>query len=244
MFGTGYPRTSYALTLIPLIPIWAWLALPGKTRQTLRVGVVITGMAVLTLVPWAIGNLGVTGDFVPVTVMGGQVLLGANNPNVLDRFAGGWIPPLQSILVEEREIQGLSAVDRDQLYQRKAIAFIMTHPLNASKLCVYKFKSFWHLHRAVDPASLQYLFVIVCAVVGAVRNLDTWRQNSLLYLIPLFFTGSALIFWGDDRIRSPVEPVLLVFAATTWLRERTVLCWIASMVSFRRLPRLLRRTAT
>jgi 4-amino-4-deoxy-L-arabinose transferase-like glycosyltransferase len=211
------------LAFIPFILLWAVLTFSPGWKRALTVSGAIAVTLVLTLAPWTVRNYRATGHIVPVTVMGGQVLIGANNPNVLDRFPGGWIPPLQSGLVTEEDIRGLSPVERDDLYQRRAMAFIRNNPLYFARLCVYKVKLFWHLHRATDPASLQYLFVAGCALVGMIRNLKQWRQQAIFYLMLFFFTLSALIFWGDDRLRSPVEPVLLVFAATTWCRGADIL---------------------
>lgn len=204
------------LMFLPFIPVWAWLAFPGRWRLVLVPSALIVGIAVLTLAPWTIRNYAATTHFIPVTVMGGQVMLGANNPRVLDEFAGGWIPPLRSGLITQADTVGRSPVERDALYQRKAMAFITANPLYFARLCVYKFKLFWHLNRASDPASLQYLLVAAFAAVGTVLNRRRWREIGLLYFLPFFFTLSALIFWGDDRIRSPLEPVLLIFAATAW----------------------------
>lgn len=211
------------LPFFPFIFVWAWITFAGHRTRPLIASLIVAGAMLVVLTPWTVRNYRVTGAFVPVTTMGGQVLLGANNPKVLDYFKGGWIPPARTGLITPEEIDGLPTVELDRLYQRRALAFIYQNPLFVMKLCVYKFKLFWHLNRAVDPASLQYLVVAGLAAVGAFTARTHWRRLTLLYLVPVFFTGSALIFWGDDRIRSPIEPILLVFAASGAESIRTIL---------------------
>ena len=47
---------------------------------------------------------------------------------------------------------------------------------------------------------------------GFLKAIKTAGGNIIRLLI-LFFTIVTLIFWGDDRFRSPIEPVLVIFAA-------------------------------
>ena len=75
------------------------------------------------------------------------------------------------------------------------------------------FKLFWHLNSDVSLASLQYFFVFLFAIYGLIISLKKFSTISILYLLPVFFTIMSLIFWGDDRIRSPIEPIFVIFAA-------------------------------
>ena len=211
----GLATLARPLTLmfLPWIPVWAVIVFPGHLKRAVIAAcmVVVTMLAVLS--PWTVRNYFFTDAFVPVSTMGGHVLLGANNPKVLESFEGGWIHASQTGLIDEAELEGLSLVEVDRLRQRRALEFILQNPLYFAKLCVYKFKLFWHLNRATDPVSLQYLCVLICAAVGAFSARKAWRHISILYLVPVFFTLAILVFWGDDRIRSPIEPILLVFGA-------------------------------
>lgn len=201
------------LLFLPFCFLWAFITFKGKYKRFIISGLSIFALAVSVLLPWTYRNYLVTGHLIPVTTMGGKVLLGSNNPNVMSIFKGGWVPPEKTGLIINGEDEGLSAVGKDKLYTRKAISFIKENPLLVVKLMVYKFKLFWHINRAVNPSLLQYFLVIILAVVGAVKAWRLKNQIFILYLIPVFFTFIGLIFWGDDRLRSPIEPILLVFAS-------------------------------
>jgi len=199
----------------PFIFIWSFVVFRGRTRLAFQSSIIITGCMLLILMPWTIRNLVITGHVIPVTTMGGTVLLGANNPRVLHSFKGGWVHPRQSGLMTQNEIEKedqMSEIEVDFLRRKKAVDFMFQNPLLVTKLCFYKFKLFWHLHRDLHLRSIQYLLVMVFAAVGAIRAQGITRKLFILYLIPIFFTLSALIFWGDDRIRAPIEPILVVFA--------------------------------
>ncbi len=219
-FVLGLATLTRPVTLAfgPFLMVWALISFYPKVKYALMVTALIMSIMALTIMPWTIRNYYATGKLVPVSRAGATALLGANNPAVLDHFAGGWIAPLESGLVTKDELTGLSDVEIDRLYFQKALTFIGENPFHILKLCVYKFKIFWHLHRAVNPESIQYIFVMLCAAVGAYTARTSWRHTSILYIIPVFFTLTALIFWGDDRMRSPIEPVLLIFAAFIWSR--------------------------
>lgn len=218
VLGLATLTRPITLTFGPFLMLWAVISFYPKIKYALTVTGLISGIMVLTIMPWTIRNYYATGVLVPVTWAAGNVLLGANNPNVLDYFPGGWVPPLKSGLITEAEQAGLTEVEIDRLYTQKTLTFIWENPFYIIKLCVYKFKLFWHLHRAIDPESIQYILAAISAALGAYTARSSWRHISILYIIPIFFTFVALVFWGDDRMRSPVEPVLLVFAAFTWDR--------------------------
>ncbi|HHT9138011.1 MAG TPA: hypothetical protein ACFYEK_12330, partial [Candidatus Wunengus sp. YC60] len=97
---------------------------------------------------------------------------------------------------------------------KRGISFIVKNPLSTAKLVFYKFKLFWHLHSDTRLPSLEYFFVFSFAIYGSIISLRNFSRISILYLLPLFFNIMILIFWGDDRIRNPIEPILVVFAAS------------------------------
>ncbi len=215
------------LPFMPVIFLWAYCSFIGNLKRIVIAGLTIVSVMSFVIVPWTIRNYVVYNAFVPVSTMSGTVLLGSNNPNVFDHFQGGWIHPKKSGLIKPGETQGLSPVALDKLYTTRAMQFIMERPLYIAKLALYKFKLFWHLNRAVDPASLQYMIVISLAMLGSLVTIKKWRQSLILYIIPVFYTLIALLFWGNDRIRSPIEPILLLFAGcgfeyirSTFLRLR------------------------
>ncbi len=200
-----------------VLPLWAFVSFKNNLKMASKASLVITLAMFLVILPWIIRNYVVTHKFVFITSQGGQTFLGANNPKVLECFKGGWIHPTESGLFDEKEIshylKTLSAEDADKLCWKKGIAFVSKKPLFTLKLMVYKFKLFWHLNKDTSFFSLEYFFVLLFAIYGSIRSLEGFASTSILYLLPVFFTLMSLVFWGDDRIRSPIEPLLVIFAA-------------------------------
>ena len=93
------------------------------------------------------------------------------------------------------------------------VRFVLKNPLFTAKLVFYKFKLFWHLNRDISLPALQYFFVFIFATYGSIISFIKIKTVSILYLLPIFFTIMSMIFWGDDRIRSPIDPILVIFAA-------------------------------
>lgn len=130
--------------------------------------------------------------FTPIVSQSGQVFLGANNPEVLKHFKGGWIRPTKSSLFQKEEIQHyreqLSTEEASSLCWKKGIRFVAENPLFTTKLIFYKFKLFWHLHRDISIPSLQYFFVFLFAIYGSIISLKILNAVLILYLLPLFFS--------------------------------------------------------
>ena len=170
----------------------------------------------LVILPWTVRNYLVTHKFVPITSQSGQVFLGANNPEILKYFKSEWIYPVKSGLLNEEEIKNyvehLSTEEASSFCWKKGLCFVHKNPLFAIKLVFYKFKLFWHLHGDTSLSSLQYYFVFLFAAYDSLILLKRINTVSILYLLPVFFTIVSLILWGDDRIRSPIEPILVIFA--------------------------------
>ena len=210
------------------IPLWSCISYKNNSKLALKSCSIILASMFLTILPWVVRNYTVTGKFIPITTHSGGTFLGSNNPEVLKHFKGGWIHPVKSGLLNENEINTymnhLSPEDASILCWKKGINFVLKNPLFTLKLMFYKFKLFWHLNTDIRFPSLEYFFVLSFAIYGAAILIKNPANVSILYLLPLFFTLMSLVFWGDDRIRSPLEPVLVIFSAygiSTILKKET-----------------------
>lgn len=215
--GLAALTRAFVFPIFLFLPLWAFVSFRNNLKLVLKSCTIITLTIFLTIVPWTIRNYLVTSKFIPITSQSGQVFLGANNPDVLKHYNGGWIHPTKSSLFNEAEIKDyfehLTTEEANNLCWKKGISFVLKNPLFTAKLVFYKFKLFWHLNRDISLPSLQYFFVFIFATYGSIISFIKIKTVSILYLLPIFFTIMSMIFWGDDRIRSPIDPVLVIFAA-------------------------------
>lgn len=215
--GLAALTRAFVFPIFLFLPLWAFICFRNNLKLALKACLIVISTLFVVILPWTIRNYSVTHKFIPITSQSGQVFLGANNPEVLKYFKGGWIHPTKSSLFNEAEIKDyfehLTTEEANNLCWKKGISFVLKNPLFTLKLIFYKFKLFWHLNRDISLPSLQYFFVFIFATYGSIISFKKIKTMLILYLLPIFFTIMSMIFWGDDRIRSPIDPVLIIFAA-------------------------------
>lgn len=227
-----------ALALPVLVAAWAWVplgfALPARSRLR-QIAMLLLGLA-LTVGPWTLRNALVMHAFVPVTTGAGGALLVGNN-------AGAWADPatrgggsndLWDVLVQT-EYRGLSETETDVRARARAVAFLREHVSEWPAMAAAKAARFWRLStdtggtpgarwvamplrdlvRALDPLFLWSVAVLPLALWGlglSLRGPRRWFQSLSLWVL-LYFTWLGVMFFGSLRMRVPVEPLVVLFAA-------------------------------
>ncbi|MFM7231833.1 MAG: ArnT family glycosyltransferase [bacterium] len=239
MWGLATLARPTALPMPFLVALWAWAPLGLMLRpEERRRQVALVGLALaLTLAPWAIRNTVVLGEFVLVTTGGGRTLLDANNPRVWDDpvMRGNAMSTAESEPWRTRW-QGLSETQVDRYASAEAIAFGLSRWRDWPAMAWAKFARLWRptaltpgtgrwwaagslpdrLLGATDPLLLWSLVTWPLALLGLVvtlRGKRRWFQSLPLLAIGLS-TAGALVFWGALRMRVPLEPLVLLYAAT------------------------------
>ncbi len=206
--------------LLPLglvcLPIW----LSGTKRSRAIQCLVACVVFLLTLAPWTLRNYIVLHRWVPVTTMGGTVLWESNNPYVLaDPMVQGHA--LHAVNLPEAEgSRGLSEVDLDAYNFRLALNYLRTHPRDIPRHLGVKFLRVWNLFPQVEPRAFRWIATSIMVVFITLLPLGLWKawtrcdEMVMPFLIPIVaVTWTALIYWGDARIRAPAQPMTLVVAA-------------------------------
>lgn len=210
--------------------LFAAFLLPGAliTRGrmiSLRSAALVLLVTVGVIAPWTIRNYLVSGHFIPVSSEGGLTLWASNNPEFVFR------PPMPMSLPIYEAPEGLLQNELDLYYRQKALTWILENPglfwLNGFRkvFVLYNFDPMsWRgqmawLYRLAGlfPYGLALPFI----VVGMARNL---REQSLwvVYWYILFTTLLTFVFYGDSRIRAPIQPYLYLFGV---LGVRQVFVW-------------------
>lgn len=226
------------------VVVWAVVAVRARmmTARSALLGVALftLGCAAL-LAPWTIRNIGATGGaFVPFTTNSGAVLAGAYNDAAYSSPGdqGGWVnallipseaPVLRAFPVD---CWGPCEVRLNDAGTRLGLHWLSTHLRDMPLMLVYRMRQLWTPASPVGEAGmprgrafavLYPTLVLALAAIGALALVRRWRDALVPALFAATVVGGALLFYGSPRMRSPMEP-LLVVAATGGL------LWLASGV--------------
>ena len=214
-------------------------------RSVLKNGLAITCIAAALVAPWIYRNYLVTHSFVVVTVGEGDVLLGAYNDRVLNGTTGFWIalrdieprPDLPAIVLAGHDAEHYTPQD-DKIATDYTLHWIASHWRDIPRLVGEHFISMWtpytpeeNLPFRQNPGLLSsqiVWFMTICmpipifllALFGAFVTWRRWKRELLVgYIMIALVIAQNLIFYGNMRFRSSIEPllVLLTGGALWWL---------------------------
>jgi len=227
-----------ALVLPLALFAWGWvplgLALSARERMRQMV-MVLLGMA-LVIGPWTLRNAIELHAFIPVAARGGSGLLVGNNAAVWNdpvKRGGASNDAWDHLL--QNEARGLSEPQVQALAQAHALAFLREHVAEWPAMAVAKLKRFWRLSAEgggtgawqrpgsplgpllarFDPLLVWSVAILPFALWGlalALRGPRRWFQSLSLWVI-LYFMLLAVVFFGSLRMRVPIEPLVVLFAA-------------------------------
>lgn len=196
----------------------------GRLVQ-LRTALVVAVMTAIVIAPWTYRNYQLTNEFIPVSAEGGLTLWASNNPDFV------WRQPMPMSLPIYQAPDGLHGAEIDHYYRQQAIAWIFANPTRFALNGLRKIVALFHF----DPMSarqevsnlfraaglLPYGLMLPFILVGLAAHLRD-RRLWILYAYILFTTLLSIVFWGDSRIRAPIQPYLYLFGV---LGVSWVLAW-------------------
>ena len=197
--------------------------------------------------PWTVRNYVVSHSFVLVATGDGTVLRGAYNDYVLTIPAvlGGWYSPAYAVKksAQTQSIDHCSApceVVSQAAETGQAIQWIKNHPYDMPILMVLHVKSFFtpYTNEADMPLArfdnqlstkivarmaktVPFLIFAAAGLGLVVTRKRYWKELLFAYLVILGTLGEILVFYGNSRFRTPIEPLLLLLGAGAlwWLTE-------------------------
>jgi tetratricopeptide (TPR) repeat protein len=224
-----------ALLLLPfLLPMAAGKGFVRKSAA------LMAGL-VLALLPVAIRNGLVGGDFLPTTFQGGVNFYIGNNPEADGTYRpivpGKQIPALERqepVRIAERELgRKLSPAEVSSFWMGRALAWAADHPGDFLRLQLRKLGMFWSWYE--QPDAVDYYWVrgrsparwLAPVELGAVTLLalaGLWmiRRNPGPFAPALLFALgwmlSTVVFFLFSRYRLPAVPALMLLAAVPLAR--------------------------
>ena len=240
--GIALGVANLARPTILLLPAallaWAWVPLRAavpRGERARQFALLLSGVA-LAIGPWTLRNASVFHAFVPVSSRGGGALLVGNNDIA-------WYDPARRggaaneiwFRMGEHEFRGLSELEAQALARSRALEFVRAHAADFPGVALARLLRFWRLSaegggtgtwihpgsplapllRRLDPLFLFSAAVFPLAFWGlfaSLRGQHPWLQSLGLWVI-LYFCLLAVAFFGSLRMRMPVEPLLLLYAA-------------------------------
>ncbi len=211
------------------IALWLGALVTWGRLISIRVTTTVLIVTIVVISPWTWRNYRVTGQFIPVSVEGGLTLWASNNPEFVFR------PPMPMSLPVYQAPVGLSGPAIDQYYRQRAITWILSHPVD---FIVNGFRKVFALYN-FDPMSWRpevsglyrlagvfpYGIMLPFILVGLFPNLRRPKFRIVLWYL-LFTTLMAILFYGDSRIRAPIQPYLYLYgvlgvqAVAGWAQSR------------------------
>jgi 4-amino-4-deoxy-L-arabinose transferase-like glycosyltransferase len=233
----------FPLVLVPMLLVWG----PGSLRA--RTAVVIGVLAGYGLVvgPWAVRNTRLQHVPVVVDTMGGMNLRIGNYEYTPDdrmwsaafdyKDEKSWSAALAT---EHPEATGWTDGQKEKWAQRKAVQFIVAHPLLTARRCAIRFADFWGLEREfvalvrdgkyqvpawfgiVGAAAtlLTFPVLILLAVYGTLAAVPADKPTAgFVVLLTVFVCGLHCLVFAHSRYRLPLTPFFAVFAAAVLVQR-------------------------
>lgn len=226
-----------ALLLIPLLAIWL-LLLRGlsKRRRAVITSILMAGVCA-TLLPVALRNRAVGGEFLLTTSQLGPNFYIGNH-----RGASGRYQPLRAgrgsaqyeredatALAEAATGTPLTPADVSRYWMSRALEFVRDEPAQWVALLARKWFLVWNRREIVDTTSIETAadfsrllsaldrilhFGVLCpmAAAGIWLTRRHWRQLTILYLLLAGWAVSVTAFYVLARYRYPLVPLLAPFA--------------------------------
>ena len=194
---------------------------PYHRRWPLPVGATVVLVTFLLLLPWALRNYRVLGEWVWTATNGGITLYDGFNPDATGASD-------QSFVATMPELRPMGELGRSEYLSGLAKQFVRQQPRRAAELAAIQPARMWSpvplsqeyggwKYRTVGLLYTVPLFVL--AFLGLIRDPAGGgglpRAAKVLLLIPaIYFTAVHMLSVGSLRYRVPAEPPMAVIAAS------------------------------
>ena len=195
----------YGVALIARGPGWRRLACLG-----LGVLVFAAGLA-----PWTVRNYRVLGGFCPLTTRLGISLYDGVGPKATGRSDLGYTRDLP-------EVASLDELAWNRWFVDRSLEQVRSDPVRVVTLAGRKLLATWNIfpnieeHRTLGRMAISAVWMVAILLFGAVGIVSVRREVGvrLILLLPVgYFTLLHMVFVGSVRYRTPIMPLLEVFAA-------------------------------
>jgi 4-amino-4-deoxy-L-arabinose transferase-like glycosyltransferase len=229
------------MVLLPLFVFVALRVVFADRTATVKQVVLIYAAVVVTIAPWSMRNYAVTGEFIPLTIHGGDVLW-------ISSYKEEWLELYPDREPYKSMMAGRSDVEASKVLRSAGIRNIVEDPLGYAWLCVKRFPRLWigghsNLFAGMEDSTRGYLerrqyglflvklallilnsLLIVLGAYGAywafAHHPGAIRSLIVLSAPVVFVTAIHFVLFSTPRFHVPVMPFMLIFAAVAMRRPR------------------------
>ncbi len=248
-------RSAMLPFLMVVISIGWWTARSHLRSQNLRNSgtwkyplIILLGMLLL-LMPWAIRNTVVMGDFTLTPTIGGRNLWETNNglfskPYIKYSAAGGMASTYHKYV--QSRIDGLNRTDliefpefprdmdefqRDRILKRQVVDFLKANPKVAVELCFLRFYSLiritpaWFSHLAAKLSGILSMgLALIGGVIGLIIHRKRINQLAIFYLLVLYYVAIHTVTAAGIPHRLPLDALMIVLSsfAMVWTWQHLI----------------------
>ena len=214
--------TSSIMVFLPVFLFFWYLAFHSERVMGIAIAMVMGLCMLLVILPWVTRNYLQLDSFVPLSSESGIALYGGNNEKVNQSFytRGGWLKP-------EVKMRGLNESEVNLRYWRLTLDYWRDKPFESLAALPFKFFRFWSPWPAGKPLVYQILSLLSFAPVLALflYYLSSSKAKEHDSLLPIFglicyLTMLSLIVYGSERFRFPIEPLLIILATKSLIKEK------------------------
>lgn len=225
LLGLSMLTRPNAVFMVPLTVIWGLVQFRKRTNY-ITLALAVPMLSLVTLGPWALRNYLAFSRFIPFSTGAGDVLLGGNNRIVVTdpKWAGFWVYPTTELSEYTRAIKSPNnEVERDQIERQLAFRWLKENPKYWGRLLWSKFHRGWtpflqptspQLYRLGMLITWGPILILFCIAIlpTLIHFLCVGHPGWILHLAVLHFQLTALVFWGSNRFRFPIEGVCIILA--------------------------------
>jgi tetratricopeptide (TPR) repeat protein len=240
------------LVMLPVIAIWVTYAFALAKKEKIAGILILTAGCALIISPVTIRNIVVGDDTVLIASQGGINFYIGNNEHangftaVMPEFGPTWqYADCEYMAKSEsgRLGQEMKQSQVSDFFNRKALSFILSKPLQWSGLMIRKLSYFWNSYEISNNQNLYFfrkfapvtvilpplLFLIApLSLVGMCLIIFKDKKYHIVTLFIVAYMLSVAAFFVNSRFRLPVLPFLIIlgiytlFEAIDYFRKRRI----------------------
>ena len=214
--------TKAAFQIMPVIfLLWFLLAFRNRRRPVLKLAACI-GVMLLTIAPYIVRNAIVQKRLVGVATEGGMTFYGSHNKLTFNdpEFKGFWINT-ERFGVENQAHGDVTEADLSARQYAEGWKAVRANAGKMPELLLHKFSNMWFIHfhyfrndgLGGKLVRLSFVALLPFFLAGLLAKKRGAVKPVMPQLLLGMFTILALVFYGNSRMRAPVEPFILMFAA-------------------------------
>lgn len=222
LFGLTCLTKGLFLALLPGFLAWAWLREPAGAR--LRKAALFTGVTLLTLLPWGVRNTLVYKAPVLLEPHWASALFAGHNPYA----TGGYdYEYLNHDYGKFEKDPGLTIIEKNRIYVRKALEFMLHNPWRELELTVLRASKHLTFATSFVFYSVDYPARKLMVVLATLQNAllfplcalglaFAWRDRGGFgpsMMVVILAGAFVTIFSANTRMRMPLVPAMLALAA-------------------------------